>query len=148
MESRIIDSILDSVAQVLPLFHRKLFRMDLGGVSGELSRLHFGIMEILSYENMTMTELARITGMSKSQMTAVIDKLVKLDVLERHPDEKDRRVINIVLTEHGRTLLREVRRKIKQDMRKTLSSLTSEELAEMSVALKTLGEIGAKLRLR
>ena len=146
MENRIIDSILDSMAQVLPLFHRKLFRMDLGGVSGDLSRLHFGIMEILSYQDMTMTELARITSMSKSQMTAVIDKLVKLGALERRTDEKDRRVINIALTEHGRTLLREVRRKIKQNMRKTLSSLTLEELAEMSAALKTLGEIGTKLK--
>jgi DNA-binding MarR family transcriptional regulator len=145
MENRIIDSILDSMAQVLPLFHRKLLRMDLGGISGDLSRLHFGIMEILSERDMTVTELARMTNMSKSQMTAAIDKLVKLDVLERHPDEKDRRVINIVLTEHGRILLREVRRKIKQSIRKALSSLTPEELAEMSAALKTLREIGTKL---
>ena len=145
MENRIIDSILDSMAQVLPLFHRKLLRMDLGGISGDLSRLHFGIMEILSERDMTVTELARMTSMSKSQMTAAIDKLVKLDVLERHPDEKDRRVINIVLTEHGRILLREVRRKIKQSIRKALSSLTPEELAEMSAALKTLKEIGTKL---
>ena len=145
MENRIIDSILDSMAQVLPLFHRKLLRMDLGGISGDLSRLHFGIMEMLSERDMTVTELARMTNMSKSQMTAAIDKLVKLDVLERHPDEKDRRVINIVLTEHGRILLREVRRKIKQSIRKALSSLTPEELAEMSAALKTLREIGTKL---
>ena len=145
MENKIIDSILDSMAQVLPLFHRKLLRMDLGGISGDLSRLHFGIMEILSERDMTVTELARMTNMSKSQMTAAIDKLVKLDVLERHPDEKDRRVINIVLTEHGRILLREVRRKIKQSIRKALSSLTPKELAEMSDALKTLREIGTKL---
>ena len=145
MENRIIDSILDSMAQVLPLFHRKLLRMDLGGVSGDLSRLHFGIMEILSERDMTVTELARMTNMSKPQMTAAIDKLVKLDVLERHPDENDRRVINMVLTEHGRTLLREVRRKIKQSIRKTLSSLTPEELAQMSDALKILREIGTKL---
>ena len=145
MDNRIIDNILDSMAQVLPLFHRKLLRMDLGGVSGDLSRLHFGIMEILSERDMTVTELARMTNMSKPQMTAAIDKLVKLDVLERHPDEKDRRVINMVLTEHGRTLLREVRRKIKQSIRKTLSSLTPEELAQMSDALKILREIGTKL---
>ena len=145
MDNRIIDNILDSMAQVLPLFHRKLLRMDLGGVSGDLSRLHFGIMEILSERDMTVTELARMTNMSKPQMTAAIDKLVKLDVLERHPDENDRRVINMVLTEHGRTLLREVRRKIKQSIRKTLSSLTPEELAQMSDALKVLREIGTKL---
>ena len=145
MDNRIIDNILDSMAQVLPLFHRKLLRMDLGGVSGDLSRLHFGIMEILSERDMTVTELARMTNMSKPQMTAAIDKLVKLDVLERHPDENDRRVINMVLTEHGRTLLREVRRKIKQSIRKTLSSLTPEELAQMSDALKILREIGTKL---
>ncbi|MFC1946308.1 MarR family winged helix-turn-helix transcriptional regulator [Chloroflexota bacterium] len=145
MDNRIIGNILDSMAQVLPLFHRKLLRMDLGGVSGDLSRLHFAIMEILSERDMTVTELARMTNMSKPQMTAAIDKLVKLDVLERHPDEKDRRVINMVLTEHGRTLLREVRRKIKQSIRKTLSSLTPEELAQMSDALKILREIGTKL---
>jgi DNA-binding MarR family transcriptional regulator len=145
MENRMIDSILDSMAQVLPLFHRKLLRMDLGGASGDLSRLHFGIMEILNEKDMTVTELTKMTSMSKSQMTAVIDKLVKLEVLERHPDEKDRRVINIVLTEHGRIILREVRRKIKNNIKQILSSLTPEELANMSSALKTLKEIGTKL---
>ena len=145
MENRMIDSILDSMAQVLPLFHRKLLRMDLGGASGDLSRLHFGIMEILNEKDMTVTELTKMTSMSKSQMTAVIDKLVKLEVLERHPDEKDRRVINIVLTEHGRIILREVRRKIKNNIKQILSSLTPEELANMSSALKTLKEMGTKL---
>ncbi len=145
MENRMIDSILDSLAQVLPLFHRKLLRMDLGGASGDLSRLHFGIMEILNEKDMTVTELTKMTSMSKSQMTAVIDKLVKLEVLERHPDEKDRRVINIVLTEHGRIILREVRRKIKHNIKQMLSSLTPEELSNMSSALKTLKEIGTKL---
>ncbi len=145
MENGSIDNILSSMAKVLPVFHRNLLRMDLGGVTGDLTRLHFSIMEIVSHQSMTVSEIARITSISKSQITSLIDKLVELGVVERHPDEKDRRVINIVLTKYGGTLLEDVRNKVKQNIKEKLSCLTPEELSDMSDALETLREIGEKL---
>lgn len=140
-----LDLILESLLQVFPIFHKKILRMDLGGVTGNLTRLHLVIMGVLSEGSITVTELARNSVATKSQMTHLIDQLVKLDVVERHPDEKDRRVINLTLTDNGRILLEDVKRKVKDHIKTTLARLTPEELAAMAGALETLRLIGAKL---
>jgi DNA-binding MarR family transcriptional regulator len=66
-------------------------------------------------------------------------------ILDRCTDEKDRRVINLVLTEKGRVMLIEGKRKIKEHTRSRLATLTPEELSEMSSSLETLRSIVSKL---
>jgi DNA-binding MarR family transcriptional regulator len=78
-------------------------------------------------------------------MTHLIDQLVDLDIVARHPDAKDRRVINISLTDDGKSVLKECRGIMKQSMRNKLSCLTPAELADLSMALEKLKDIGAKL---
>lgn len=145
MDDGNIDRILESMSKVLPLFHRKLLRMDLGGADRDLTRLHFMVMGVLSEKSTTVSEIARIASISRPQVTSLIDKLVRLGAVERHPDENDRRVINIVLTEYGRNLLEKTSRKIKQGIKEKLSRLTPEELADMSAALETLKKIGENI---
>jgi DNA-binding MarR family transcriptional regulator len=70
---------------------------------------------------------------------------VDLDIVARHPGAKDRRVINISLTNHGKAVLKEYRGIMKQTIRNKLSRLTPAELAELSMALEKLKDIGAKL---
>jgi DNA-binding MarR family transcriptional regulator len=140
-----IDCILENMIHIMPVFHKKLLRMDLGGVTGNLTRLHLAIMGMLSAASMTMSELAKILMMTKSQMTHLVDQLVGLGIVERHPDATDRRVINLALTDNGRVLLEDMKRKVKENIRNRLANLTPEELSEMSVALETLRNIGGKL---
>jgi DNA-binding MarR family transcriptional regulator len=145
MDDASIDTILESMAKILPLFHRKLLRMDLGGITGDLSRLHFSVMGILSEQSMTVSEIARIALISKSQVTVLIDKLVEKQVVRRYPDEQDRRVIHIMLTDYGRKVHDDIRGAIKRSIREKLSSLTNDEITDMSTALETLRIIGEKI---
>jgi DNA-binding MarR family transcriptional regulator len=145
MENKIIDGILDNLFQILPVIHKKLLRMDLGGVSGNLSRLHLALMRMLGEGNLPVSEIARRLVIPKSQMTRLVDKLVKLDIVERQPDTRDRRVINISLTDHGEILLKKYRQLVRQNIRNKLSCLTPGELADLSMALEKLKDIGAKL---
>jgi DNA-binding MarR family transcriptional regulator len=103
------------------------------------------VMGELHQANMTMSELAKALMMPKPQLTHVVEPLVKVGVVERRPDEKDRRVINLALTEKGRVLLAEGKRKIKEHTRSSLATLTPEELSEMSSSLETLRSIISKL---
>jgi DNA-binding MarR family transcriptional regulator len=119
--------------------------MDLGGVTGSLTRLHFAIMGILSRGSMSVTELANTLMMPKSQMTHLIDQLADQGAVERRPDEKDRRVINLSLTEHGRALLDDAKHKVLEKIKEALSGLSKEDLKAMSQALETLKNIGARL---
>ncbi len=145
MNDKNIDGILENMIHIMPVFHRKLLRMDLDGVTDNLTRLHLAIMGMLSETGMTMSELAKISMMTKPQMTHLIDQLVRLGVVERCPDATDRRVINLVLTDKGRVLLEDMKRKVKETIRNRLASLTAEELTQMSAALDTLRRIGSKL---
>lgn len=145
MESKAIDSILENLFQVLPIIHKKLLRMDMGGVTGNLSRLHLAIMGILGEGSLPISEIGMRLVAPKSQMTRLVDQLVSLGIVERQPDAKDRRVIKISLTEHGWAVLRECREMVKQNIRNKISCLTTEELVALSDALVNLKDIGAKL---
>ena len=95
------DSIVENLVSIVPVLHRKILRMDLGGVTGNLTRLHLGIMARLREGSMTASELARVSIVPKPQMTHLIDQLVDSGIVARNPDSSDRRVINIALTERG-----------------------------------------------
>ena len=145
MENSTIDSILENLFHILPMIHKKLLRMDLGGMTGNLSRLHLAIMGMLEEGSLAVSEIAKRLVIPKSQMTHLIDQLVDLDIVARHPDVTDRRVINISLTDHGKVVLKECREIMKQTMRNKLSHLTPAELADLTIALEKLKDIGAKL---
>jgi DNA-binding MarR family transcriptional regulator len=145
MDNRIIDSIVENLFLILPIIHKKLLRMDLGGVTRNLSRLHFAIMGTLGRKGLPVSEIAKRLLIPKSQMTHLIDELVGLGIVERQPDTKDRRVINISLTNPGRIVLKECRNLVRQNIRNKLSCLTPAELADLSVALEKLRDIGARL---
>jgi DNA-binding MarR family transcriptional regulator len=145
MNDRDIDRILDNLAAALPVMHRRLLRMDLGGVTAGLTRLHLGIMGMLRHGSMTVSELARLSIVPKPQMTHLIDQLARAGIVERHPDAADRRVVNIALTEPGLEILRDVKRKVEEDLKNRLAGLTSDDLEAMAAALETLNRIVARL---
>lgn len=145
MENKAIDNILENLFLVLPIIHKKLLRMDLGGVTGNLSRLHLAIMGMLGGGSLPISEIGMRLVAPKSQMTHLVDQLVSLGIVVRQPDARDRRVINISLTDHGRAILRECRELVKQNIRNKISCLTTEELVALSDALVKLKDIGAKL---
>ena len=145
MENKTIDNILENLFYVLPIIHKKLLRMDLGGVTGNLSRLHLAIMKMLDEESLPISEIGVRLVAPKSQMTHLVDQLVSRGILVRQPDAQDRRVINISLTDYGQDMLRECRELVRQNIRNKISCLTAEELAALSDALVKLKDIGSKL---
>jgi len=140
-----IDRILENMFVIMLITHKKMLRMDLGGRSDNLTRLHLAVMGELGQNNTTMSELANTLMMTKPQLTHLVESLVSQGIVERRPDEKDRRVINLALTEKGRALLKEMKLKVKENTKKRLASLTTEELSQMSTALETLRNIVIKL---
>jgi DNA-binding MarR family transcriptional regulator len=83
--------------------------------------------------------------MPKPQVTHLVDALAAAGLVERLADIKDRRVINLFLTEKGRLLAREMKQKVKENTKKILSTLTPEELSQMSAALEILRSTIGKL---
>lgn len=77
---------------------------------------HYGTEELLyaaevhmlnvigTHENVTVTELARLTGITKGAVSQTLSKLSDKSLIEKHITENRRSQINIVLTEKGRQI--------------------------------------------
>ena len=55
----------------------------------------------LNGETMTMSELAAATGMTKQQMTKIVNRLIEHSFVERVSDPDDRRIIRLKITKEA-----------------------------------------------
>lgn len=83
-----------------------------------------------------MGSLAKKIAVSKQQMTPIIDRLAKDELIVRMPSEADRRIINIALTEKGEALLNSNLDKCHELIRNKLCANATEE--EMRTATEHL----------
>jgi DNA-binding MarR family transcriptional regulator len=142
----VVNSIVENLFLALPMLHKKLIRVDLENVVEHLSLPHFIIMRVLAHaDSLPVSRIADRLYITRPQMTSLIDRLVELGMVERSEDNKDRRIINIHLTDRGREALKACENLIKDNTRKKLSNLEDAELEKLSDALKTITEIGSKL---
>jgi DNA-binding MarR family transcriptional regulator len=144
MSERNTDAILENLLSVMPVFHKKVTRLG-RGITDDLTPPQMAIMGMLSRHSLTATQLADRLAAKKPQMTFQVEQLVQMGLVERCPDTKDRRVINLSLSEHGRARFDEIRTKVKANVRERLGALTPEDIEKMSAALETLKKIVAKL---
>jgi len=62
-------------------------------------------------ERPTSQQLGEYCGLDAASLTGVVDRLIKLDLLERIPDLNDRRVNRIDYTQSGKTLAKKIKQK-------------------------------------
>lgn len=77
----------------------------------------------------TARDVAELRGMPKSQVSGAVDLLVERGLLWRLPDQRDRRVVHLTLTESGVALGREAREIQTACGREILAPLTAPEAA-------------------
>ena len=150
MKTEVLDGIAGDLLTIPPLIgrsiRRKLLRAAMAHIREDISPPHFEIMTTLEEAGtLHVTEIGEKLQIPKPQMTHLIDKLVALAMVERQPDARDRRIINITLTSRGKILLKKHRRMIEGAIKKSLTYLTDEELEELSTSLRKLRQILSKL---
>ena len=77
--------------------------------------------------NITMGEFSSALSVPLSTATRIADWLVDHGYIQRLPDDEDRRVVRVALTDTGKELFKAIDRYIRQRMQQILSSLTTEE---------------------
>jgi DNA-binding MarR family transcriptional regulator len=151
MRDNTLNSVTEDLLSIPPIIfreiRRKLLRTAMVSMDLDISPIHFGIMKQL-YEAGTLhvAELGKRLQIARSQMTHLIDKLAALELVERHTDITDRRMINIVLTDKGKTTVEAHDSRIRKAMRDTLSCFTDKELDDLSDSLRKLRDLLSKLQ--
>lgn len=117
-------------------------RMSLNCYSAMLSHLHLTpahaeILHLLSqYQMLTIGTLAAFYRVRPPVMTAMVDGLVRLALVERRSDPHDRRRSVLVATEQSRQIMHEVAL-MRERMQNVLAAdLNEQETVALSTALK------------
>lgn len=122
--SSVINEILvDLFNDILSIEHRAFSVSKFKDLS--ISEIH--TIEAVSYEERTMSEVAKQLGITTGTLTIAINNLVNKGYVERRRNEDDRRVVLVSLTQTGKVVFR-IHKKFHDDMVKaTLEGLSIEE---------------------
>ena len=150
IKNSVLDSVVEDLFSTLPLIgrsiRRKLLKTALTSFNEDITPPHFEIMKLLEEAGtLHVAEIGERLQIARPQMTHLIDKLVDLNIVERQTGTADRRTINIMLTNKGKTILGDHDSHIRNATRETLSCLTDEELRDLSASLRKLRDIFSKL---
>lgn len=91
------------------------------------------------------SEIGVRMGISKPNVTSLVDKLTGQGYVERRPDGRDRRVIHIALTTRGRKFVAARLQLIRKSIKGNLSSLSNDEIDSLYLALDTFKRIISKM---
>jgi DNA-binding MarR family transcriptional regulator len=146
MEFTVTDRILSNLNYNLNFSLMLFAQFPLDNLDLKISRQHIPIIHILELAGpMSMTRIARTLMLPNSRTTYQVDALVKLGIIERLPDSKDRRKINIGLTQKGRAINDACKKVVREGFEEKVSGLSEEELEEFADSLDRIREIGNRI---
>jgi len=100
------EKIMSTIIELLPLVNKKFLREDELFKSEKLFPSHIQILLALSKnKQMTMTEISKQINVINSNLTPLVDKLIKEGYLKRQTSKKDRRVVYISITAQGKQFI-------------------------------------------
>ncbi len=145
MQNKDYERITENLMSLFPLF-RRLLKFSEEDRCTNMLNPQYPVLGILSVRGaLPMSEIGTHLGISKPNMTAIIDHLIAEKKVRRIDDEKDRRIVKIGVTEKGREALKGSREILKKNLKEKLLVLDEKDLAKMSGSLKSLKEILSKI---
>ncbi len=104
------------------------------------------LIEAGYYENQPLSTIADQTKISRSQITAIIEALVKQGMVKRVTDEKDRRIKRVIFTPKGREIREKYLEAFEKNWNQKLSSLSPEEFEELYKSIETIKKVSLKIQ--
>ena len=138
------DQAADDLLALMPFYHKHIMKTGYG-ITGMQAAQYRVLGVLMKAGTLPMSEIGRRLYISKPYMTALIDTLVEGGLVQRQPDLKDRRVINITITETGNKHLKQSVTLYKKDVKVLLSVLDDSDLEELCTSLESLKAILSKI---
>jgi len=150
MRQKVHDQVIKDILSITPLvrrdIQRKVLKSAFTHVEHDITLPHLEIMKVLQEEgSLHIAEIGERLQIPKPQMTHLVDRLEALGIASRRTDEYDRRITNVSLTPKGQQILGELDEILYSSIDERLSVLSEEELPEISMSLRKLAGILAKL---
>ncbi|MEN6347954.1 MAG: MarR family transcriptional regulator [Syntrophomonas sp.] len=137
-----LDKVVDDFMVLMGYMRTYYFRP-----AEHFTRLHFGhshmhaLSLIARRGSCTMREMAAELMVSKQQLTQLVDRMVEAGQVVRKPDENDRRLVRIELSDKGRNMFKEMGARLKSSFREKLSQIPDSELDQLELMLPRIHKI-------
>ena len=111
-------------------------------VHPDITADQFSILQYIHHQQAcTSTQISTVFGVGKSAVTAVINRLDEKELIERKRDPKDRRIIELSLTEVGEQLVKQTERELYRIIGEKLSHFDKVEIENYIYALERLASL-------
>jgi len=135
-----IDSAIENLISIHPLL-TKAFNRSMRSKTN-LNPGSLFVLGVLSRNGMlSMSEIGCRLSMPKPHITGLVDKLIAENLVERLYDPKDRRIVNVNITEKGMVDFNAIKHEISQELRQKMEKLDTETLETLSLASKQVKDI-------
>ena len=139
VNEKLYEEIMEQLLFFLPLLNKKFLREDEIFKSEVLFPSHIQILLVLSNQKqMTMSEISKEINVINSNLTPLVDKLIKNGYLKRQTSKKDRRVVQISITPQGKAFVQKHKEYVKQLLIERFENLTEEDVKAFSQHLEAL----------
>jgi len=135
------DTTIDLIEAFFKVFRQMKQEMSYTNNLTHLSILQIQALFFLKQESsrkVTMGDIAEYFHIELPSATSLLNKLCEQKLVERQSDDKDRRLVIIVLTAQGKALLEKAMSERRQKLEKTLSYLSEKEKMDLLNIFKTL----------
>lgn len=105
------------------------------GEDGFAPRVFSALSLVVQYPNVTQSGLARMLGIERSGLVAIVDELEGRGLLKRTNVPGDRRVQALVPTQKGKTVYADARATVRAHEEQLLSNLSADEKATLMALL-------------
>ena len=132
-----IDRIAEEVAALMPMIARRILLGFFQSIDITQTQV-FTIITIAEGAPIRLSELSHKLNISAPTVTGIVDRLEKLDYVERIPDRTDRRVIHVDLTPKGRALAKKFKSTITSKWKELLARLPEQEQEQYAAILRKI----------
>jgi len=130
------------LAIMLPQLFRQTVKIPAQLTKKGLAHSHVNVMLMLeAYPMSTLSEIGRRMSIFRSNITPLIDGLVKHGYAERTPHKTDHRSVCVSLTAAGHDIVNELHEEIYQRMHEMAGALTIQEKKRFQYICSELGEL-------
>jgi DNA-binding MarR family transcriptional regulator len=129
MTDSALSDFIEKIEDVMPVVMKGIAKMHTNELSkGKITLPQFFVLSHLyKHGESKMNELAKVMDVTTAAATGIVDRLVRCGYLARSYDPKDRRVINISLTQKGSEVVKRISRQRRESTSEIFGQISSEE---------------------
>lgn len=147
MKNEKIDSLAENFLKVFPVVIKYFILLGDELSDPEYSYQEYQALHVLKeLGKLPISTVGAKLLISKPRMTVMVDKLIEAGFIERYPDKKDRRIINIDLTVKGKEFTLIHRQNLKEGVMKRFQNLSNDESDSFITAMTVVQDIMGKTK--